>query len=178
MKTILVASQNPVKIQAVRDGFERMFPLGHFSVKGVSVPSGVSDQPMSAQETYQGAWNRVQAAKASGAADFWVGIEGGVEEIDGALYTFAWVLVLGTDAQGKSRTAAFALPEEVSQLVRDGLELGDADDQVFAQNNSKQGNGSVGLLTGDVVTRSSYYEEAVILALIPFKNKSLKFPTF
>jgi non-canonical (house-cleaning) NTP pyrophosphatase len=33
--------------------------------------------------------------------------------------------------------------------------------------------GAVGILTGDVLTRTTYYEPAIILALIPFKNPEL-----
>ena len=53
------------------------------------------------------------------------------------------------------------------------MELGEADDIVFGQSNSKQKSGAVGLLTGDIIDRKSLYEEAVVLALIPFKNEEL-----
>jgi non-canonical (house-cleaning) NTP pyrophosphatase len=58
-------------------------------------------------------------------------------------------------------------------LIRQGKELGEADDIVFSQNNSKQANGAIGILTGDVIDRTSLYEHAVILALAPFKNLEL-----
>jgi non-canonical (house-cleaning) NTP pyrophosphatase len=61
----------------------------------------------------------------------------------------------------------------VVELIDQGMELGEADDVVFGRNNSKQKNGAVGILTGDVVTRTSYYVEAVCLALIPFRNWKL-----
>jgi non-canonical (house-cleaning) NTP pyrophosphatase len=65
------------------------------------------------------------------------------------------------------------LPLEVANLVRSGVELGIADDQVFGRSNSKQSNGAVGLLTADLINRQQYYEHAVVLALIPFKNLNL-----
>lgn len=176
MKTVVVASTNPVKIRAARAGFERMFPGDHFRVTGVAAPSGVSDQPTSDGETYRGARNRADAAaQISANADYWVGIEGGVELIEGQLQGFAWVVVRGSDRTGASRTATFALPDAVAQLVRAGTELGLADDIVFGRTNSKQENGSVGLLTQDVIDRAAYYEHAVILALIPFKNAAFTF---
>jgi non-canonical (house-cleaning) NTP pyrophosphatase len=58
-------------------------------------------------------------------------------------------------------------------LIKEGKELGEADDIVFQKENSKQKTGAVGLLTGNVLDRTSYYKEAIILALIPFKNKDL-----
>ena len=53
------------------------------------------------------------------------------------------------------------------------MELGAADDQFFAQENSKQGGGSVGILTHGAITRQTYYNQAIILALIPFLNEEL-----
>lgn len=61
----------------------------------------------------------------------------------------------------------------IIELIKEGKELGEADDIVFQRNNSKQENGAVGILTGDVVDRTKCYTEAVILALIPFKNVNL-----
>ena len=177
MKTLVVASLNPVKIAAALDGFRRMFPDESFEARGVSVPSGVSDQPMTDAETLQGALNRVANARADAPdADFWVGLEGGCEDNTGALETFAWIVITDGVRVGKSRTATFYLPEEAARLVRQGMELGHADDVVFGRSNSKQQNGSVGLLTGDVVDRAAYYAQAVVLALIPFRNPALTFP--
>lgn len=176
MKTVIVASTNPVKIQAARNGFERMFPREHFRVIGTAVDSGVGDQPLTDEETYRGALNRATNAEQSmGDADYWVGIEGGLEEVDGEMRGFAWVIVRNHERVGKSRTATFVLPGEVAALVREGKELGVADDLVFKRENSKQDSGSVGILTNDVMDRTGYYEHAVILALIPFKNPALSF---
>ena len=83
--------------------------------------------------------------------------------------------MLSPHKSGRSRTATFILPDEVAALVHQGLELGDADDRVFGRNNSKQANGSVGILTGDVIDRTDFYTEAITLALIPFINPSLTF---
>jgi non-canonical (house-cleaning) NTP pyrophosphatase len=58
-------------------------------------------------------------------------------------------------------------------LIQQGKELGEADDIVFNQSNSKQANGSIGILTGDVIDRTALYAHAVILALVPFKNPEL-----
>jgi inosine/xanthosine triphosphatase len=175
MKTIVVASQNPVKIRAVADGFQRMFPDQEFAIQAISVPSGVSQQPGSDAETMMGALNRAtEAARQLPEADYWVGIEGGVEETSGGeMIAFAWVVVCDHERVGRGRTGTFYLPPAVTDLVRQGKELGEADDIVFGRVNSKQENGAVGLLTGDVINRAQLYEHAIILALIPFKNSRL-----
>ncbi|GAB1316995.1 hypothetical protein MFIFM68171_07205 [Madurella fahalii] len=177
-KTIIAASLNPVKISAALKGFKLMFPDTSYTAQGVSVPSGVPDQPISDATTLLGAQNRAANARAlEPNADFWVGIEGGIDEDEaGSMRNFAWVVVITKEGKiGKARTGTYYLPEETATLVRGGLELGEADDVVFGGNNSKQKNGSVGLLTGDVIDRTAYYVQAVILALIPFKNRGLTF---
>jgi len=175
MLNVIVASHNPVKIDATQEAFAQVFPDESFDVAGVSVPSGVSDQPMTTAETLQGALNRATNAKSTSPnADYWVGIEGGIEETDMGMQCFAWVVILSDGERiGRGQTAVFYLPLEVAKLVRDGVELGHADDQVFGRENSKQKNGAIGLLTDDVVDRTSYYVQAVVMALVPFKNPTL-----
>jgi inosine/xanthosine triphosphatase len=174
MPHIVIASHNPVKILAARRAFERLYPALQWSSEGVSVPSGVDHQPFGSAETRQGALNRARAAaQAQPAADFWVGIEGGVEEDGDQLAAFAWVAVLSAAQVGLSRSGTFYLPPAVTALVRAGKELGEADDIVFRRNNSKQEQGAVGLLSGGVIDRAGLYEHAAILALLPFKNPDL-----
>jgi inosine/xanthosine triphosphatase len=175
MKKIVVASQNPVKIRAVRDGFERMNVLDEETeIIGISAPSGVSDQPMTDEETYLGAKNRAEYIKKECKdADFWVGVEGGLYEKDGDMYAFAWIIVLSEHQKGEARTASFQIPPKVVALVRQGIELGKADDIVFGQHNSKHHLGSVGILTHGEIDRTALYEPAVCFALIPFINAEI-----
>jgi inosine/xanthosine triphosphatase len=174
VKTIVVASHNPVKARAVLEGFQRMFPHQVFELRSVAADSQVSDQPFSDEETQRGAANRAMAAsRLEPTADYWVGIEGGIEVHAAEMAAYAWVVILGRDLSGKSRTGTFYLPPQVAELIHQGIELGEADDIVFGRSNSKQENGAIGLLTGDVIDRVQLYEHAVILALVPFKNPRL-----
>lgn len=171
---VVVASRNPVKIEAALNGFQKMFPDTGFQAVPVSVPSDVPDQPMSDSETLAGALNRVNNAyDLNPDADFWIGIEGGVEEHEGELAAFAWVVVRSGNGIGKARSGMFFLPHIVAELVAQGKELGEADDIVFKKSNSKQQAGAIGLLTDNVVDRSQLYEQAVVLALVRFKNEAL-----
>jgi inosine/xanthosine triphosphatase len=175
MTKIIIASKNPVKIESTRAGFAKMFKDEIFEIEGLSVDSGVSAQPTSEEETLKGATNRVNNVfNLSPDADYWVGIEGGSKIVGEGMETFAWVVIKSKNGRvSQGRTASFYLPKEIVTLVRQGKELGEADDIVFKRSNSKQSNGAVGILTGDVLTRTDYYETAVILALIPFKNPKL-----
>lgn len=175
MKKILIASQNPIKTQAIKNGFGALFPYEDFEYDSISVHSGVSDQPMSNTETFQGALTRVKNAQTQRSNyDFYVGIEGGVEPQDQTeMESFAWVVIISGEKLGKAKTGTFFLPPIITQLIHQGKELGEADDIVFQYENSKQKNGAVGILTDNVIDRQKYYESAVILALIPFKNINL-----
>jgi inosine/xanthosine triphosphatase len=130
---------------------------------------------MGVEETLNGARNRAEnASKEKPEADYWVGIEGGIVDLLHDMESFAWIVVKSkTGKFGNGRTGSFFLPPKVAELIRQGKELGEADDIVFGMKNSKQSNGAVGILTGDVLTRTTFYVPALILALIPFKNKEL-----
>lgn len=172
---LVISSKNPVKVNATLGGFKQMFPEETFEHEMVAVSSGVSDQPMSNEETYLGATNRANNAKQEMPdADYWIGLEGGIEEGEKGMEAFAWAVVINKEGLlGKSRTATFFLPQRIAELVNQGTELGHADDMVFGTSNSKQSSGSVGILTKDVLTRTTYYQDAIVLALIPFKNPDL-----
>lgn len=176
MTKIIVASKNPIKIEAVRGGFEKMLPhLAPFDIEGVQVASGVADQPMTFDETLLGAKNRVSNAQSEYPdADFWVGLEGGVDLHDDEMAVSGWVVVQDRESRvGKSMTNTIYLPPKVARLVASGMELGHADDLVFGTTNSKQSNGAVGILTGDVLKREEGFMMGVVGALVPHRNPEL-----
>lgn len=173
---IVVASKNPVKIETAFRAFKAVFPDASCACEGVSAESQVSSQPLSDRETLVGAQNRVVNARSQVPdADFYVGIEGGVEDCDNELHCFAWIVVESKEGKrGKARSAAFIVPPEIRRLIiEEGKELGDADDIVFGGTNTKQKNGSIGLLTNDVITRTELYRHATVAALIPFIHEHL-----
>lgn len=164
---IIVASLNPAKIEAVRSAFTQVFPERTFDFIGVSVPSGVADQPMSDEETHAGARNRVRNAKQMQPdGDVYVGLEAGIEQN----MTYAWMVIESATRRGESRSASLMLPPLVLDKLTHANELGDVMDEVFGTENIKQKGGAIGLLTQHQLTRSSVYHQALILALIPFIN--------
>lgn len=171
VQTLVVASQNPVKVEATRRGFASMFPSLAFHLHPVAVPSGVRPQPLSDAETLQGALNRTQhAAQLVPQADYWVGIEGGVEERQGSMEAFAWIVVFTPHLLGKSRTGTFSVPEEVAVLIRQGHELAVAVEEIYQQSQVQSTTGAVGVLTEGVIDRVQLYAHAIVLALVPFKH--------
>jgi len=171
MKNVVIASKNPVKINATEKAFEDVF-TDSFEFEGISTDSLVSDQPLSNKETLQGATNRLKNIQHL-EADYYVSIEGGIDLLDNNYEAFAWVVVSDNNKISKAKTATFPLPLKISNLIKQGYELGEADDIVFNRSNSKQKNGAVGILTDNLINRTDYYKHAIILALIPFTNSKL-----
>lgn len=187
--TVAVGSTNRVKIASVEAAFSLAFSHSRLDVRGFKAQSGVPDQPRSDTETKQGAANRARRAATlwtdedGSPPDFSVGLEGGVAEEptfstlgvgDDHLESFAWMAVVSRKGQwGFARTASFQLPPAVAELVRGGMELGDADDKVFSRRGSKTQEGAVGILTHGLITRATYYEHPLVLALAPFCNPDL-----
>ncbi len=169
---IVVASKNPIKVSAARNAFCGQFPQSTLQLLPIRVDSGVSAQPMSDDETRQGARNRAnEAGKQHAQADFWVGMEGGLEKIGDRLMAFAWIAV--RDYRGRineARSATLPLPEGVAKLIDSGMELGDANDQVFDTTDSKSQGGAYGLLTNGLYTRESIYYQTLVIAMVPFVN--------
>jgi inosine/xanthosine triphosphatase len=172
MKKVIVASENPVKLNVAKNTFASVFPEEEFDFVAVKSESGVPDQPMN-EETEQGAYNRLQFIKQLYPdADYWVSQEGGLFEEGERLYNRAWMMV--TDSTGyvaKCSTAQFYLPTEVIKNVRADMESGPASDLFFNSINSKQKAGSVAHLTDGIIDRERYYLQASIIALSELKHQ-------
>lgn len=175
MKTVIIGSNNPVKLTSAAQAFEQTFPEDVFSFVPHTAPSGVSDQPIGIEETKQGATNRALFCKeAFKEADFWLGLEGGIEIIEEKYYVSAWMCVIGRGGQiGYGRTGAFALPALITERIKNGEELGAACDTVFLETNSGYKGGAVSILTGGKISRADFYVPAMLFALIPFSKPEL-----
>lgn len=175
-KRIVVGSTNPVKIDASKSGFQKIFGNDEVNIDiiGINVSSGIRDQPFGDDETVLGARNRAEAAyrnylEIHGIEPHYsVGLEGGVSEVNDGLDCFAWVAIYDGKRFGTAKSASFLLPKCISDLVLGGMELGHADDAVFGTVNSKQQQGTIGQLTKGTISRTEYYEPVVILAFVPF----------
>ena len=155
---------------------------------------------MGDKETRLGAENRVKNViekMKDELPDFVVGLEGGVEKVGSTLYCMAWYVVpiqhslththvhtpsrmcvveTKTMYSSVSKSASFQLPRKVVKLMKEkNMELGDADDVVFGRSDSKRKDGTVGILTKGDIDRASYYEHALHMAMIPWRNPDLYF---
>lgn len=169
---LAVASANPVKLTAAKEAFVMAFK-GKVEIVSLDVPSGVSDQPMTFNETRLGAQNRVENAKAETKADYYIAYEGGVDVYEDGPKTFAVICISNGDETIYGQSAILPLPISVYAKLLKGIELGTAMDDLFKTQNIKQKGGAIGQLTNGIETRMSIYKSATILALSRFMNGSL-----
>ncbi len=175
---VLVGSENPVKIGAVRDVFENYF--SGVEVIGISVASGVPAQPVG-EETFLGAENRARAlvtlnAVQGLAARFCVGLEGGIAQLHGRWFAFGVLCV--ADAAGRlgfGLSPLFEMPPVMLADVLAGEELGHVVDRLSGDHNSKQKGGAIAFLTRGRVDRRSLYAQGLAMALVPFLNQEMYF---
>ena len=172
MKKVIIASENPVKIEVARKTFGTVFPDEQFEFIGIKSNSGVGDQPVG-EETRIGAENRLKFIKEKyPEADYYMSQEGGVFEEGDKLYNRAWIMIADKDGfVGESSTSHFYLPNEIVKHMKSGLELGHAGDKFFATTDIKHGSGVIGELTNGIYTRADYYTQAGIVALFTIVHK-------
>jgi inosine/xanthosine triphosphatase len=178
---IVVGSKNPVKTQAVAEGFGKYFTK--LEIVGVDVASGVASQPMSEKETMNGARQRAYAAlSADPSAEYGVGLEGGVTELNptsanwsglrggrGRLFECAWVAIVSREGvEGLGGGLYFELPEQVATKIKAGGELGPIMDELTGVTNVKQSSGAIGIFTKGELDRKQAYVHIVLSALIKF----------
>ena len=162
---IIVGSNNPVKIGAVVEGFMQYYP--DCEVIGKQVYSGISEQPMSEEETVRGATNRAVAALEHG--DFGVGLEGGVTTIGGVMFECAWCVVIDKNGRkGVGGGLYFELPKKVADLISAGGELGPIMNKLTGEENVKEKSGAIGIFTKGKLDRKTAYIQLVTSALIKF----------
>lgn len=170
---ILIGTHNKAKTRAVKKISSIYYPDAKFENK--EVPSLVSDQPMSQEETRQGAINRAkQIMEGSEDALFGIGLEGGVQEIDGQLYICNWGALVTKNGQVFTATGAgVPLPQEVAEQLLAGAELGPVMDVYTNKIGIRHEEGAIGVFSSGLVNRSAMFEHIMLLLIgqYEFSNK-------
>jgi inosine/xanthosine triphosphatase len=180
MVKVLVGSQNPVKVDAVKEAFSKFFE--DTEVMAVKVDSKVSNQPKN-DEVFEGAKNRALELKRINekeklGAEFFVGMEGGITEMPPRWFNFNGTCILDEKGRtGYGTSPLFELPKDVIKQLLNGRELGDVMDEIFKDHNCKQKGGAIGHFTKGEIKRKNLCIDSLVIALIPFLNKELYFKT-
>lgn len=155
---IIIGSMNKTKVEAVKE----VFPSDQ--VLSYSAESSVPAQPFSDEETRLGAINRAKDCVAMNPDAIGIGLEGGVMEISGQLFLCNWGAMI--DLKKNVHTASGArifLPEEISEPLRSGVELGNAMDSYAQIQGVRHNAGAIGIFTNNYVSRKNMFLHVVTL---------------
>lgn len=174
MIRVVVGSTNPAKLGAVGRACHARGDLSYvWEIVGKPAPSGVSAQPLSLDETIEGARNRVKALMDQVDVGCWlVGVESGTFRVGLAVFEFTYAFVhpfptMGGASCGQGLSSAWRLPDhwvptppqELSQL---------AAERGFPAVGST-GPGISGVVSGGQLTRADLAFEAMRNALIDLR---------
>lgn len=171
---IYVGSQNPAKVEAVREALADHPSLANCEVIGFDAASGVSEQPKSLDETIRGAMNRAEAAWQEGGIAF--GLESGLMEVPHTRTGHMDICVCAIyDGEGHVHgiSSAWECPPEITKMMlEDGLTMNDAFYKSGLTDDPKIGSsiGAIGLLTEGRVDRKAYTKQAIHMAMIHLKK--------
>lgn len=93
IKEIAIGSKNPVKIQAVKNALNN----GNIQIIPYAAVSKVRSQPLSNEETLQGAINRARDCLENTQSDVAIGLEAGVVFIEDKVYLCHWGAIADRD---------------------------------------------------------------------------------
>lgn len=174
MTRIAVGSQNPVKIESVRQGFSKVWQTKPGKLLGTKLFLKSVTSPCVRRIHYRCSKPRTLCAGIRS----WSTIRCRIGRRIGT--NQQWVVRLRLDRgdwsaswEGISSTGRIHTPESMMKLIHAGKRLGDVIDIVFNRQNAKQAEGQFGLMTDGVVTRTSGYTEAVCLALSRYLHPEL-----
>lgn len=177
---IQVGTTNIIKLDAVREILQEYPELKDAEVFGVSVESEVSDQPMSLDETINGAMNRARSAFVD--CDYSIGLESGLMPVPnsktGYMDFSACAIYDGKDFHlGLSSAWEFPDKRITDLIVNDGLDMSQAINKAGMTNNPKIGasEGAIGILTKNRLTRKEYTKQSLRTALIHLEEHEYNF---
>ena len=172
---VAVGTLRQPKIQAVHKAFHALpfFANKEIEIIPSDVLSGVSDMPISREEGLLGAYHRAWNCRKKGVeADFYVGMEGGMEKItikhkDHYFLNFYNYM---TDGHQDSYSGAtlVELPDKVVRAVlEEGKELGEVFDALLGKQDIRSHEGAIGEITFGIIQR----EDAFYFGLAPALSK-------
>ena len=174
---IKVGSKNPAKIEAVTEIIQDYDLLKGATVVGVEVESGIVEQPLTLEETIQGAMNRAKNAFQDCAYSF--GLESGLFPVphtkSGYMDTGVCAIYDGQQFH-LGLSSPFEYPKEITRLVvAEGKNVSAAAKITKLTDHPYVGHaqGMIGIVTKGRVTRKDYTKQAIVTALIHLENPDL-----
>ena len=178
VRSVRVGSMNPPKLEGVR---QALAAYCEAEALGVDVESGVPEQPIGHAQIHEGARNRAEAARASGACDLAVGYEDGLVELPGlGWFNVGCAVVASSEKTSVGLSSGFAYPPACVERAKRGEPIGDVFDELWRAHRdpvqrdpSALSVGNVGKLTDGVLPRAEYTRHAVLCALASWLHPDL-----
>lgn len=167
MMKIAIGTTNKAKVSAIQEAFQHFNAI--FTCE--DVPSQVSPQPFSDQETLQGAMNRAVNARKQGKADIGIGLEGGVLEAPQGIFLCNWGALTDGEITVVASGAKILLPEEFELPLINGVELGKIMNEFTKKENIRENEGAVGIFTNGYVDRKEMFVHVTKLLLGQYEYK-------
>jgi len=170
---VLVGSENPVKVEAVKNAFSLYFE--NVETEGIEVKSGVKEQPTELEEIVQGAKNRAKNAFEKKKCDFSVGIEAGIFKVKGS--RTGWMDTAAVSIfDGKEFylgfTPIFEYPKEIlERALEKKITTGKAMEELYNAKDPSREEGIIGIITKGKMPRTKLHEYGIICALTGIINK-------
>ena len=97
-----------------------------------------------------------------------VGIEAGVFEMLDGLYDIQHCTIISKDGKATyGQGMGFRYPDDVAELVRNGLSVGEAMKEIYGSTEIGKKQGAIGLLSKGLIDRKTLTEQSVTAAMIP-----------
>jgi len=156
---IAIGSLNPTKVQAVEKVFK------DDTVLSISVPSDVSNQPLTDDETMRGAMNRAYHSRTESKADMGIGLEGGVIISGEKLLLCNWGALEYDGGVLVASGAKILLPNEFIPALLEGRELAELMEGYTKKKDIRSKEGAIGIFTNGRITRQQMFEHVCELLL-------------
>jgi inosine/xanthosine triphosphatase len=165
---VVVGSNSPVKVEATRQAFSEYY--ADVIVESVNIRSGVNPFPWSDEEMLQGATNRVNGAQeAVPEADFYVGLEGGLQRLGDWMMVKQLAVVMRREEIGVGVSSGYDCPERLLSQLEPQMESGRRKiDAFFGEEEILSKQGAIGVLTQSKMSRTESSRDALICALTRF----------
>jgi inosine/xanthosine triphosphatase len=175
----MVISENPAKIIAVKNSLLKFHNLDEFEISSCPVESGVSSLPQNDNESILGCKNRIKYTldnyKDISLIDYIVGIEGGLDIRDKNVFINTWVVIYNLKSKKYSFGCSpkISLPNFIIESTKNDISLQNTLSEIANCDDVHRKNGTIGILTKDLLTRSESTNLAFLCAYCVFVHSDI-----
>lgn len=164
MKKIVIATNNPDKVEAIKNAFSRYFLDSELEIYSFSAKSGVPSQPCN-NDVFFGAENRIESVRNRIEDwEFLVSCEGGLIEQYGNWFNVQVVKIERKDGRtGIGLSQGFQIPSKYVEEAK-STSVAKVLDKIF------EGNGGVRVLTKGLYDRKKLIRDGTVMALTRIIN--------